>query len=296
MANRIRTLVATIALSTLPLTGFAESKTPQQSTLIENALSVVGKVRYVWGGGHIGTAEIKGISPIWEPFNQKYTDMPPETTLGVEKSHWCPVHGTEYCAFSDYGTWSVIGLIDSHLWLGIEPESLENTYSSINWEDRPQYKNDHRFDGLDCSGYITWLAYQTLEYYPSLLEHMDFSQDCDIVTRDDFEPGDFIEFNHHTYVLIGQVTDNCWIHAEATPGVLRLGVTYWGDKSGIPEAVQLINRYYLHQDLSIEDPHREFDLDALPGISDYSTVTYGRLKGISLDLPSKSAYDILNVR
>lgn len=40
------------------------------------ASSVVGKVRYVWGGGHSGASDIDGINPAWAMFEAKYDDTP----------------------------------------------------------------------------------------------------------------------------------------------------------------------------------------------------------------------------
>ena len=64
---------------------------------IDNWLSVVtqvvGKVRYVWGGGHYRANNIKGISPMWSLFNQYYIDSGHARSSIVPGQHWCPVHG-----------------------------------------------------------------------------------------------------------------------------------------------------------------------------------------------------------
>ena len=59
------------------------------------AMSLVGEVRYVWGGGHLTTGNIRGISPAWKAFFDTYG-----TEKGQEgyskciktKDTWCPVH------------------------------------------------------------------------------------------------------------------------------------------------------------------------------------------------------------
>lgn len=64
---------------------------------IDNWLSVVtqvvGKVRYVWGGGHYGANNIRGISPMWSLFNQYYIDSGHARSSIVPGQHWCPIHG-----------------------------------------------------------------------------------------------------------------------------------------------------------------------------------------------------------
>lgn len=54
-------------------------------------MSLVGQVRYVWGGGHLGSGNYVGISPTWLLFNKAYSSNP---YTGITPSYtWCPIHG-----------------------------------------------------------------------------------------------------------------------------------------------------------------------------------------------------------
>ncbi len=270
-----------------------------ESQMISDTLSLVGKVRYVWGGGHLKTAMVDGISPIWEPFNQLYADqqLPSDYSLGLDRNSWCPVHGYQNCIEVGSGIHSLEQLIDQRAdMLGIPTEQF-SCFSQQDFKDRSTWKRTHRFDGLDCSGYMSWVVYQSLGVYQESMEHMDLTPFCQMVTRDSLRPGDIVEFDEHTYMLIGEVQPGCWIHSEATPGVLRLGITWWGQgKWAIDEAYQIILRYYEKNDLMIQDNVRVFDLDSLP-VSEYKEgmLSIGRVMNIEQDILDISAVSVLGL-
>lgn len=268
-----------------------------QSEMLEDALSLVGKVRYVWGGGHVGTAEIKGVSPLWEPFNALYLQdgVPSEATIGTS-TQWCPFHSSKTCLENDPGCYSVERLINERADLyGLSEEDF-SIFSTVDFSDRSEYKRLHRFDGLDCSGFMSWVVYQALGTYQESMEYMELSPFCTMVSRYDLKPGDIVEFDAHTYMLVGEVQPGCWIHVESTPGVLRLGVTWWGNgKWAIDEAYQIILQYYAENDLTVTDPMRVFNLDALPENGNEG-LSIGRVNGIQMDISDDSAYSVLGLR
>lgn len=294
--KRLGCLALALALSfslTLPHAYAASS----QSEMLEDALSLVGRVRYVWGGGHVGTAEIKGESPLWEPFNDLYieADAPAEATIGTS-TQWCPFHTSSTCLEDDPGCYSVQWLIDERANLyGLSEEDFD-IFSTVDFSDRSKYKRLHRFDGLDCSGFMSWVVYQALGTYQESMEYMELDPFCSMITNRDFKPGDIVEFDSHTYMLVGEVQPGCWIHVESTPGVIRLGVTWWGNgKWAIDEAYQIILQYYADHNLVIKDPMRVFNLDNLPD-NGTDGLSIGRVDGVVQDISDDSAYSVLGLR
>ncbi len=311
--KRHKLFIAYVASFTIVLQLFSQLSVPSYALptvmtdrdMVNTALSLVGKVRYVWGGGHLQTAKVLGESPLWEPFNQLYLDahVPQDYSLGLDTKAWCPIHGYQNCIEIGTGIKSLNQLIDQRAeMLGLTSDQF-GVFSQQDFTDRSLWKRVHRFDGLDCSGYMAWVVYQALGSYQESMEHMDLTPFCDSVSRDDLRPGDIVEFDEHTYMLIGEVQPGCWIHTEATPGVLRLGITWWGQGQwAIDEAYQIILRYYEKNNLHIQDAVRVFNLDALPvsvNYEDYDNLndrlSIGRVSDIKQDILDISAISVLNL-
>lgn len=214
------------------------------------ALSLVGKVRYVWGGGHVGTGNIDGINPMWECFNELYNSSGNSARCMKPSSTWCPVHGdigstANTCMISD----TSVSKIDEYLELRGEMLSTTKAYGKI--EGKNLYKifnngnvgytrnngtgsavSSHRLEGLDCSGFASWLYNQidNERIYDS--GSTRFVQSGNLTELDmgtPLLPGDVLAWNEHIVVIVGKIdeTSQVYLEIESTPNVLKLGIAYY---------------------------------------------------------------------
>lgn len=214
------------------------------------ALSVVGKARYVWGGGHGGTGNIAGINPIWECFNELYTDNDKSSYCIKPSNTWCPVHGaigstSNTCMISDT---SVSTISD---YLNKRGSYISNTKAYGKIDGKNLYKifyngnvgytrkdgsgssvAAHRIEGLDCSGFTSWLYNQIDSdriYDSGAYRFVQNGKLKEIGFGEKLLPGDVLSWNTHICVIVGRTdeTDNVYLEVEATPNVVKLGVAYY---------------------------------------------------------------------
>lgn len=228
---------------------YINGKTTRENMLIAGC-GLVGKVRYVWGGGH-GVHSIKGYSPIWFVFNDKYEghedmDISPDGS-------WCPIHGsTGNCSsqgehirtVSDYryARKDVFG--DSKFWPEIE-KNLSDVYPDeiiTTWGIEI-----HRLEGLDCSGFCSWLYNQIdgTRVYDSSAANFISSGGLSPVSSDDLKPGDIAAWSSHVVTILGKAKPNVYIVMESTTPTVRLGVYYLSGavSNDIKYAQNLANKY-----------------------------------------------------
>lgn len=210
------------------------------------ATSLVGKVRYIWGGGHGGGAQIAGANPTWEKFNNAYKEKGIDGCL-ESSSGSCPIHGNSACAYrgpsvntieeyinawdkqmSDAGFENAIDGIDANKMYSVFRD--RNTVS----EYKSQSLGLHQLDGLDCSGFTCWVYNQVDSYDTKDTVAVSFVNTDDvkrIKLGDELYPGDAIGWDTHIVVVFGKYADNCYIVVEQTPDVLRFGAVSVGNGS-----------------------------------------------------------------
>lgn len=218
------------------------------------AASLCGKVRYVWGGGHSGASYIDGINPMWQKFEELYPDEP--TTIlttpeglplevpneGFRKcikpsGSWCPIHGyssDEYHGGDVYSLQQYIDISAEHL---DSSELLDTKYrdmlSQVNYDNGI---NVHTLDGLDCSGFASWLYNQITDKYAINSTAKNFTQQVGLVPIEygtEALPGDIFAWHEHIVIIVGKVNDNAkaFVTIEQTPNVLKYGVIYYKEAS-----------------------------------------------------------------
>lgn len=236
-----------ITLNNLDIDSDVQIETPyianyaSRENMMIAALSLTGKVRYVWGGGHVGTANIDGINPIWEQWESLY----PKSGSGLDGigtsirpiGSWCPIHG--YTSAEYHG--NVVTSADSYLNLRREiiPDINENEYKYRNILSQIEYSEDtseHLIDGLDCSGYASWIYNQITsdyEYNQTALYFMEQSGIKEVAYGSKLLPGDVFAWSTHIVTIVGKVRDNSKVYVciEEVPNVLRFGVIYYGGAS-----------------------------------------------------------------
>lgn len=211
------------------------------------AMSLVGKVRYVWGGGHGGTGDINGINPIWECFNELYIQSGKEKNCIQPAGSWCPIHGSlsGQCSLGDKG----VTTIDDYL--NLRGKEIENTaaYAKIEGKDLTKifdgenlaYTNRdgsgrkieaHRVEGLDCSGFASWLYNQIDNTRTYDSNARNFVSSCglrELEFGEELLPGDVMAWNSHIIVTVGKLdeTGRVYLEIESTPNVVKLGVAYY---------------------------------------------------------------------
>ena len=206
------------------------------------AMSVIGKVRYVWGGGHVSTGTIDGINPSWEAFFNTYGTEPDEAGTGrciKPTISWCPIHGTveaeNGCLLGAETVYSVEQYVDSRKEImdtqNMEGEKYEALLeSSINFGTGV---NSHRLDGLDCSGYASWLYNQIVskrKYDSGALNFISAGGLKTVEWGSRVLPGDVFSWGDHIVVAIGPSSTNskAYVMAEASPNMVKFGVMYYG--------------------------------------------------------------------
>lgn len=206
------------------------------------AMSVVGKVRYVWGGGHVSTGSIQGINPSWEAFFDTYGEIEGEPGYGrciKPTISWCPVHGTveneNGCLLTASTVYSVEQYVDSRKEImdtqNMEGEKYEVLLnSSINMGIGV---NSHRLDGLDCSGYASWLYNQVVnkrKYDSGALNFISAGGLKTVEWGNKILPGDVFSWGDHIVVAIGPSTQNskAYVMVESSPNMVKFGVMYYG--------------------------------------------------------------------
>lgn len=95
--------------------------------------------------------------------------------------------------------------------------------------------NQHNFVGLDCSGYIGWVVYNTLNSVNDLPGYVMTSTkmastlankySLGYFTKDVqcFKTGDIMSINGHVWLCVGKCADQSIVILHSTPSVSRLG-------------------------------------------------------------------------
>ncbi len=214
------------------------------------AMSLVGDVRYIWGGGHSGAAYIKGINPVWKQFDNLYpsepftnngraqTDLVKNEGFGTcikPSGSWCPIHGYLHTSFHGETIYSLDQYINKRTDLFSKIDLTDDKYrtmlSTVNYSNGV---NAHVLDGLDCSGYVSWLFNQIQNTYNvNTAARYFIGQDCftPLDIGDDLLPGDIFAWETHIVVIVGRVKEDskAYVTLEETPDVLRFGVAYYLD-------------------------------------------------------------------
>ena len=235
-----------------------------RKNMMKAAVSLVGKVRYVWGGGHGGGGQIAGINPMWEKFNDIYHEEAANKCIKPSGS-WCPVHGkTQNCAFSGPYVNSLSSYVSK--WRDIEEkyaDIIEITGDDINelkkafynfdgrtyvsWYGAGNNVEEHRVDGLDCSGFASWLYNQvdTTKIYDttaSIWTEQSNVMRLGYGTR--LMPGDTVSYDKHIVVIFGRYSENCYIIVEQTPDELKFGAcSFLNGSEKLSEAAQYAKEF-----------------------------------------------------
>ena len=213
------------------------------------AASLCGKVRYVWGGGHSGASYIDGINPIWIRFEGLY---PVERESKVEDENgevkivknegfgtcikpsgsWCPIHGSTRAEYHG-GT---VKSLEEYIEMSAErldaaelrDEKYEEMLSKV---DYSKGINIHTLDGLDCSGFASWLYNQLtddFEVNSTAINFLNQKAFKEIPLSSQLLPGDLFTWTSHIVIIVGKVSDSnkVYVTIEQTPNVLRYGVLY----------------------------------------------------------------------
>lgn len=209
-----------------------------RAELLKASTSLIGRVRYVWGGGHGLESKYRGISPIWQKFDKIYEDKGEEVNgyCIQPSSSWCPVHGfvgrsNNGCLFrsnevSDINT--LEGLRENIYSLSnIERVLLERQLGS---EFRAI--NLHRLEGLDCSGYVSWVFNQIdgNKVYNSTAARFNYHERMiDVKFGGDLLLGDTIAWDKHIALVVAKVAEKskAYVIIEMRPDTVMFGVAHF---------------------------------------------------------------------
>lgn len=206
------------------------------------AASVAGKVRYVWGGGHLGAGSIEGINPMWKSFYDSYPDHGKETGGSIIPNYSvCPIHGVveddpSGCLFQSPMIYSVEEYLKENKDIiatsAINEEQLNKVLSKSPYI--AQGIVSHRLDGLDCSGFASWL-------YTQIDENNSFSSGAtsfmsqvgieEIEYGSDLLPGDLFSWGEHIVIVVGAVSigSRAYVIIESSPITVQYSIIYYSD-------------------------------------------------------------------
>lgn len=257
-----------------------------RQNMIATAMSAMGKVRYVWGGGHLSTSMIIGISPLWKPWFTVYAKNEDNSDKCIRPRYsWCAIHGAlentdNSCAFDDTSVsdvrdflrvrrWQLMEKGIGDIYFGITLEELMKTFhgdlTTSVWDPNGGVSL-HRLDGLDCSGYVSWILNQVdsthrRDYLANTFVGSSGIREVEVGKRIDTDeetgditttvlsvpsllPGDICDWNTHVIMCLGKWARNTYIIIESAPNAVKLGVGYFsggGDVSGAIEFAREVN-------------------------------------------------------
>lgn len=231
-----------------------------RENLLLSATTLVGRVRYVWGGGHKGTAQIEGVNPLWRPIAESYGNE--EGEPGFNKSvvpgrSWSP-------RFGDFKSGDVtlhsgdrsIKSLDKYLSLYkevLELQDIQDRMESVVGEgvDFKKGVRAQRLDGLDCSGFTSW-AYKQVdpdrEYEGTANQWIEKNRFRKLAYGTELLPGDIIAWDTHIVMVVGeyQKGSGTYIILEAAPNMVKFGVAFYNsgveEVQGVQEYVRELNK------------------------------------------------------
>jgi len=212
-----------------------------RENLMHAAMSVVGKVRYVWGGGHLSTGNVEGINPAWKAFYDTYGTSEDEEGYRMSikpTASWCPIHGRvengDGCLLDAETVYSVEQYVDSRKEIMDTSNMTLDKYQAFIEKniDIEKGVNSHRLDGLDCSGYTSWVFNQIISNRNydsganSFIRHANFNV---VEYGSPMLPGDVFAWTGHIVIVVGKVDDSGKSHVilEASPNTVKFGVMYY---------------------------------------------------------------------
>lgn len=116
--------------------------------------------------------------------------------------------------------------------------------------------------GLDCSGYVGWVLYNTLETengnpgyvykaeeYADIYSAMGFGTKSNAGTFSDYQPGDILSSKEdtHVWISLGQCSDGSVILVNSSPPGVRICGTPAADGSENSEAVKVAEQFMSEQ-------------------------------------------------
>lgn len=152
--------------------------------------------------------------------------------------------------------------------LGLSPRWAEFAKE----QDESYDFNKHRFErenGLDCSGYVGWVLYNTFEKKDGLSGYVTFSTDfADSLAKrgwgrmienpKEFLPGDIVSMEGHVWICLGTCEDGSVLLVHSSPpGVSVCGTSVQESEDSIAE--RLATEYMIknHPEWQEKYPNRE---------------------------------------
>ena len=246
-----KNLAASASIDTVSneyVTPYKKNYTSRENMMIA-AMSLIGKVRYVWGGGHSGASYIDGINPMWTVWNDLYPTtayglapdgkeiaLPGYNTCIKPSGSWCPTHGYSVgvCGYDTpvYSTEDYISKRKDYL-PDIDSDKFRDLLKNVNYSNGIML---HTLEGLDCSGFASWLYNQITDKYTTNSTAMNFVKQRSIQEvpfGEQLLPGDIFSWTTHIIVIVGPARENskAYVTVEQTTNVLKFGVAYYSGAS-----------------------------------------------------------------
>ncbi len=231
--------------------------------LMVAAASLVGKVKYVWGGGLQGTNHITTINPLWRQFSRMY-DNAGKTDKSIRprtSGYWCPIHsasGDDKCAFfSPTYTDAETFLLDRSLdyskygnpYAGISPQVLNTALAEVT-----QAVPYHRLEGLDCAGFVGWAFNQISsdnKYGGDAGSFVSNNKMIQITDLAKLACGDVVTSGDHIVLIVAptNIDGTVFMTVESVPPEVKFGMLFKPgaskqDKDDARKMIKAANYYF----------------------------------------------------
>ena len=242
--------------------------------LMLSGTSLIGKVRYIWGGGHGITYHLDGINPYWFQWDKYYDNL--DSCIKPSGSY-CIIHGESDGLCSTNNT---IYSLDEYIASRSEIYNINDKYTSI-LNELPLYNGvpEHNFDGLDCSGYVSWVYAQLSDKYYIESSAMNISNlTCfsEIPLGEQLICGDVFAWAKHVVLIVGKSDKSAraYVTLEQTPNSVKFGVLHYEDASyaSINKAYNIASQANIvFGNITNENPHTY----CIDNVKYYEEVTEG---------------------
>jgi len=223
-----------------------------RENLLTAGVGLVGRVRYVWGGGHFGTASIRGVNPLWYPFYEGYGKKEGEEGFNrsiVPKESWSPILGeikSGHLNLFDRGE-TVRSVEEYHEkydellgTLGERSRSLKLASGVIEFNDG---LHQQRLEGLDCSGLTSWMYNQvdlSREYRGLAGDWVKQNGFREVRYGSKLLPGDLISWESHIVMVVGEYVKGSgnYLVLESAPNMVKFGVAHYSGSKHLDEVAE----------------------------------------------------------
>ena len=203
--------------------------------------------KQVWAVIRNGQAKYMYVTRPAQPYTPPVAGMPGRKTLkNLLATALMPV-GTTLYIYGGGWDWQDVGSSVQATSMGVSPDWVaffqwqDEEYTYKNEDPAHSYYpfhewNEYYYAGLDCSGYLGWTVYNTLQSqegregyvgpstkFAKRLSDLDFGAWSHQIQPEELGPGDIVSINGHVWLSLGACPDGSVLILHSTPSDSRAG-------------------------------------------------------------------------